>query len=99
MALGGGRAVRGSWQDAAGNCAAATPGPDRCVLQVLLAGWGEVAHSVALRASECNDEEWAVKDPALLRCTGVEGSARAVLALVLEPASESSLSPPFLLAR
>lgn len=45
--------------------------------QVLLAGWGEVAHSVALRASECNDEEWAVKDPALLRCTGERGERAA----------------------
>lgn len=38
--------------------------------QVLLAGWGEVAHSVAMRAYECSDEEWAVRDPALARCTG-----------------------------
>lgn len=38
--------------------------------QVLLAGWGEVAHSVAMRAHECTDEEWAVRDAALARCTG-----------------------------
>lgn len=28
-------------------------------LQVLLAGWGEVAHSVAMRASEATDLEWS----------------------------------------
>lgn len=44
--------------------------PPICLPQVLLAGWGEVAHSVAMRAYECNDEEWAVRDPALARCTG-----------------------------
>lgn len=29
-----------------------------------------MAHSVAMRAHECTDEEWAVRDAALARCTG-----------------------------
>ncbi|PRW58590.1 short chain dehydrogenase reductase family isoform B [Chlorella sorokiniana] len=44
--------------------------PGAAATKVLLAGWGEVAHSVAMRAHECSDEEWAVRDAALARCTG-----------------------------
>lgn len=40
------------------------------VAQILLYGWGEVAHSVAMRANEISDLEWAVKCPELGKCTG-----------------------------
>ncbi|PSC76388.1 zinc finger lsd1 subclass family isoform C [Micractinium conductrix] len=44
--------------------------PGTAATKLLLHGWGEVAHSVATRASEITDLEWAVKDPALGKCTG-----------------------------
>lgn len=52
-----------------------------CLLpQILLAGWGEVAHSVAMRASEVSDLEWAVREPQLAKCTGWEGGLRGAAA-------------------
>jgi hypothetical protein len=39
-------------------------------MQLLLAGWGEVAHSVSSRSTEITDLDWAVKDPSLGKSTG-----------------------------
>lgn len=44
--------------------------PGAVATKVLLAGWGEVAHSVSMRASEATDLEWACRDAQLLKCTG-----------------------------
>ncbi|KAL4431285.1 hypothetical protein ABPG75_006541 [Micractinium tetrahymenae] len=44
--------------------------PGTAATKILLSGWGEVAHSVAMRASEVSDLEWAVRDPQLAKCTG-----------------------------
>ncbi|KAL4426178.1 hypothetical protein ABPG77_007460 [Micractinium sp. CCAP 211/92] len=44
--------------------------PGSAATKILLAGWGEVAHSVATRAYEVSDLDWAVREPQLAKCTG-----------------------------
>lgn len=44
--------------------------PGTAATKLLLNGWGEVAHGVAMQCQEISDMDWAVKDPALGKCTG-----------------------------
>lgn len=62
--------------------------------QILLAGWGEVAHGVAMRACEVSDLEWAAGEPQLGRCTGkyyVNRKPRASAKFSYSPAHQQRL--------